>query len=332
MWTIDATDFALLRGGGGQPFTAFVDSLIRSHALVNGISDASISTTLRVNVRDGGVDTQVSEAMPSDTTGYFLVPSCWQYKAVDASEISDADLSREVKKHFAKELITKGYGYRLAVCGEVSPVKKQEWRALLTDLCRATNPQSPEALVVSASDLAAWAIRYPAILPAHFRSESPSVSCFDSWARSVTAVTPQFVAVGARKATTQRIDVHIDLTIQPIQPTLSIQGLAGVGKTRLVYEVIAQKGASRHLVLYASDGARAEEVATSLANDQRTSCILVADECNVSSRLRIASILKGHKQRVRVICIDNSGERPIFGEEELRLDELHLQMLKKFSR
>jgi hypothetical protein len=59
-----------------------------------------------------------------------------------------------------------------------------------------------------------------------------------------------------------------------------------------------------------------------LANDRKTRCILVADECPILARVSIGKILKGHTDRVRVICIDNAGERPIGGEAELCLDQL----------
>jgi hypothetical protein len=98
--------------------------------------------------------------------------------------------------------------------------------------------------------------------------------------------------------------------------------MAGVGKTRLVHEVIVRLDGALHLVLYTNDGGDAENVARLLANDRNARCILVADECPVESRVNIGKTLKGHMDRVRAVCIDNSGERPIGGEGELCLEEL----------
>ncbi len=68
MWTVDEKDFLQLRYGGGEPFTAFVDALIRAHGFVYGVGEAQILTSLRTNIADGGVDTEVRLPMPGDPT------------------------------------------------------------------------------------------------------------------------------------------------------------------------------------------------------------------------------------------------------------------------
>src|ERR1700674_2210820 len=112
MWTLDQTDFALLRGGGGELFTHFVDALIQVHGFAHGVGEAEILTSLRANVADGGVDTQVRRAMVNDSTEFLRVPTCWQYKAMSHSDISAHNLIKEIQKPYAAELIAQGYGYR----------------------------------------------------------------------------------------------------------------------------------------------------------------------------------------------------------------------------
>ena len=80
---------------GGLNFTQwgclahFVDQLIRAEATKGGLSQSEIATQLRVNIKDGGVDTQVSQAIPRDSIGWFGAPTCWQFKSVGADEIID---------------------------------------------------------------------------------------------------------------------------------------------------------------------------------------------------------------------------------------------------
>jgi len=100
MWTVDQKDFLLLRDGGGQPFTAFVDALIRVHGFVYGVGEAEILTSLRTNIPDGGVDTQVRQPMPNETTGYLQRPTCWQYKAQRYADMTDAVLLNEIRKPY----------------------------------------------------------------------------------------------------------------------------------------------------------------------------------------------------------------------------------------
>jgi len=316
-------------GTEAEPFTAFVDALIRAHGFVHGIGDAQILTSLRTSIADGGVDTEVRLSMPGDPTGYLERPTCWQYKARRYADISDRDLLSELDKPYARTLIKKGYGYRLAVCDDMPPKKQTEWRDLLSAQIRIMNPDAPGAEVATASQLASWANCYPALLPAHFGFDAGPVLYFDAWSRSTTKITPTFVPVDSWGATVSLIESHIDLTRPAKRPTVPLQGMAGVGKTRLVHEAIVRRTGMQHLVLYTCDGEDAEKVARILANDRKTRCILVADECSIVSRVNIGNILRGDTDRVRVVCIDNSGERPIGGEEELCLRQLAANDVEK---
>ena len=322
MWTINQTDFPLLLGGAGQPFTGFVDALIRAHGFVYGLREADIRTSLRTSIADGGVDTEVRSAMSADPTGFLLTPTCWQYKALAYASITDDHLRKEIQKPYAKQLIEKGYAYRLAICDDMPPQKQTAWEKLLTDQAQEINPQAPPVLVATASLLAAWANRYPSLIPAHFGCDAGPVLHFEAWSRNITKATPTFVPMAAWTGTQCRIENHMDLNKSVAGATLSVQGMAGVGKTRLVHEVVAKLQGSGHLVLYTNDGDDAKDVACALANDGKTRCILIADECTNEARVKIGTTLKGHTDRIRVVCIDNSGDRPLNGEEELNLKEL----------
>jgi hypothetical protein len=168
MWTVNQKDFLLLRDAGGQLFTVFVDALLRAHGFVYGVGEAEILTSLRTNIADGGVDTEIQRAMPGEPTGFLLEPTCWQYKAREYADITDAELLKEIKKRYARELLERGYAYRLAICDDMPAEKQTAWEQLLTDLARQINPQAPVARVATASQLASWANAYPALLSAMF--------------------------------------------------------------------------------------------------------------------------------------------------------------------
>jgi hypothetical protein len=321
MWTVDQKHFLLLRDGGGQPFTALVDALIRTHGFVYGVGEAEILTSLRTSIADGGVDTQVRRGMSNEPTEFLRMPTCWQYKARPYAELTDAALLQEIHKPYAVQLISEGYAYRLAICDDMPASKQTGWEQLLTHAARQINPQAPEARVATASQLASWANSYPARLPAFFSHDPGPVQYFEAWAPNITKTTPTFVYVEEWRRATELIEAHIDLTRSVRTPIITLQGMAGVGKTRLVYEILANLPGGRNLVFYTADGDDAEAVARFLANNKKTRGVLVADECPVLSRAAIMKILKGHAERVRVICIDNSGER-LGSNEELWLDQL----------
>src|SRR5436190_15254173 len=138
MWKLTRKDLARFQGKGGEEFAHFVDSLIRAETARSGLAQSEIATQLRSNIPDGGVDTEVKRLVPNDLSGWFNVPTCWQFKAKEARDIDDRkkvrkrnELQDEIHKPYAKELIGKGYGYRLCILGGLTAQKLNKWEALL---------------------------------------------------------------------------------------------------------------------------------------------------------------------------------------------------------
>ena len=134
MWILNHTDLLQLKGRGGERFAHFMDRLICAEAASGGLPQSEIAAQLRVNIPDRGVDTEVRQAIPNDKTGWFTVPTCWQFKSEEAKSIDDKDKSKnrkkktndlqnEIRKPYVKELIKKGYGYRLCVLDDLTPTK-----------------------------------------------------------------------------------------------------------------------------------------------------------------------------------------------------------------
>ena len=96
MFTINSRDIFKFRTPGGDRFTEFVDALIRAEAYSQGIPMSGIATNLRTNLGDGGVDSEVCQAIPTSQTGWFSVPTCWQYKATQFKGIYDANWYQKI--------------------------------------------------------------------------------------------------------------------------------------------------------------------------------------------------------------------------------------------
>ncbi|MGB3512807.1 MAG: hypothetical protein WBA93_27040 [Microcoleaceae cyanobacterium] len=312
MFTINSYNIFSLRTPGGDRFTEFVDALIRAEAYSQGIPMSGISTNLRTNLGDGGVDSEVRQAIPTSQTGWFSVPTCWQYKATQFKAISDSELLKEVNNYYAKELIQKNYGYRFCICDDLTPTKKSKWEKILNDEVKKLNSLA-EAQVVTASDLAAWASQYPAVIVRFFKPELLSCLTFEDWGERITELTPKFVEIKSWDSVEQRIIEHTNFNLPCHKVILPIQGESGVGKTRLVYESLLTVGAIS-LVVYTKDN-RALKIAYSLVRDTSTKAILIADECLPETQEKLKYILNKIKDRVRVICIDNSGEGISFTEQ-----------------
>ena len=106
------------RKPGGDEFVGFCNKVIRASCWAGGVPHSAVSTSSRTDAKDKGVDTRVEVAIPGDKSGYFGVPTIWQFKAADASNVDKADIEKEVNKPRAKQRIEEGHGYRLCICDQ----------------------------------------------------------------------------------------------------------------------------------------------------------------------------------------------------------------------
>src|SRR6185437_13547404 len=147
-------DIYALRNSTGRPFTDHLDRLIRSSASVVGIVAAAVSDNPRTNVADGGADTEVSApATLPDRWGYFVVPSVWQYKAVEVGSLTDKQIAEEItapSKQYVRDLLVRGYGYRFCICRDGTAERKAEIKAVLAAEIERLNPNAPEPLILFA--------------------------------------------------------------------------------------------------------------------------------------------------------------------------------------
>ncbi len=325
MFRVSARQIRGLQGSGGEPFTAFVDDLLRSHCKLGGLTDAQVHTNLRINLPDGGLDTTVDAGLVSDPTGWLPHPTAWQYKATDFPDVRLAEL---FKGDAVKDHIARGYAFRLAVADSIPPDKRLEWDAALTQKAREILLASPEARVVSADDIAAWASRLPGLVMRHFLPGVDQVArSLEAWRASAIASTPQYVGVDAWKPVMANLAQHANLSRAANAAVLPVQGDAGVGKTRMVCEVVSELAEARSLVVYCVGETDALRIASELANDADALAILIADECPVEGRFKLEAILAGHRGRIRVIAIDVTTERRAGVQPELVVAKMSRETL-----
>lgn len=321
MWTINSFNIFTLRTPGGDRFTEFVDALIRAEAYIHGVHTSEISTTLRTNIGDKGVDAEVRQPAANSLTGWMSVPTCWQYKATEYRNISNTNLREEVNKEYVKELIQKNYGYRLCICDDLTPVKKSEWEKILDGEIAKINPNAPKSKVITASDLAIWANQYPAIVVRFFQPALINSLSFIDWGEEIKFLTDKYVEVNIWTSIKQRLTEHLNFDISCQNVIFSLQGEAGVGKTRFVYETVSNIEGATNLVLYAIDE-KAVEIVYPFLRDQSAKLILVVDECLLETKQELKNRLRTAKNRIRVICIDNSGERIDQFTEQIWLERI----------
>lgn len=326
MLTTTAERVIRLQGAGGLPFTVFVDRLLRTFGAVYGIPESEIVTTVRVNIADGGVDTELHVGAAGDTTGLLGGPTVWQYKGTGYAAVDWADL---LKGWYVKDRIRAGDAFRLAVADDMPAPTLATREADLWAEALKLNASSPAPKIVTASRLAELANRFPALVLATFHADARrDFLHLSAWGASAQDPTPRYVHVPDWTDIQRDLAAHVDLAIAQPTAVRTVQGEAGVGKTRLVFETVRHVPGAEGLVVY-TQADRALDVVRSVLNDDEARLILIADECDVRVRHQLGQLLNGHRTRVRVVAIDNTLVRADSPDPELSLGKMSGKTLEE---
>lgn len=326
VWHIDGNDVIGLQGKS-HDFVRIVNGLLARQA-EGAVPGAAVHLNVKDTEPDGGVDAAVDQGIPGDPTGFLGIPTCWQYKAQPKGNIKPGDgggqeaaLREEIRKPYAQALIKNGYAYRFCIADDMADEKRKRWEEWLTDEAVRINAAAPPAMVVTASDLARWVNRHPALVAGEFRPFLRGFVCLADWHRDFRSVTREFVPALAWTAMADDVRRHVDFTRPTAIPTLTVQGEAGVGKSRSICEALLGDPARDALVAVTSDEKDALAFARVVAQDHQTRAILVADECSINFRVDIARVAEPCADRLRLVLIDNSLQRE--GQAgEIRLNRL----------
>jgi hypothetical protein len=320
-----------LRDSTGRALTELMDRLIRHSVSVSRTAQDCVSTNLRINYQDGGVDTQVSSALSVDRRGYFGAKSAWQYKAHAEKSLTKAKLQAEItdeSKAYLRQLLKDGYAYRICIADNAPSKRKAKLEEWLDEAIQGIAPGAPASKVLFADDIVAWVNSFPGIAAEMTGADVSGFLFFDSWARSARRRTENFVPTPESESIRATVQNHIRWTTQPRTARLTISGDAGVGKTRTVLEAIAAMPEVSSLVIYVDDEDKALEQARAAANaDEDLYLVIVADECFDATASQLESLLQGVETRVRLITIDNAFER--VDHTDLRLKKVDTQTLEK---
>jgi len=299
----------LFRQPGGMEFVRFCNEVIRATCWARGVAQSEVSTTLRTDIRDGGVDSRIGRGIAGEEFGYFETPSVWQFKAADESKVTQASLRREVRKPFARQCIETGDAYRICICAHLTVPKKESLEKVLRAEVKKINSAAPAPKVLGLGDIVVVANSYAALVMRYGIARGGTYMLFDVWAQAITNVTGVFVPNASFDGTKSMISNHVDFAAPVQDAVIPLRGQSGVGKTRTVYESLRGHAGANTLVLYSSDEEELEGLVTMLANDESQYAVIVADECSLSTRVTLSRRLSGCKHRIRCISIDNSTER-----------------------
>ncbi len=326
-WEVSARDVIVtMQGGDGSAFTDLVDRLIRSECFSNGIAETSLYTNMRTNLPDGGIDTLLEDSIQSSVTGYFNTPTIWQYKATSFTNVNVKD---EVENNCVIERIMAGYGYILCVCDDNPALKVKDIESDIDRLLTSYYPRAKPSIVLTASRLASWISKFPAIVVSCFKPQLMGFWDMETWHSSITDVTRQYVPVEKWEHIENALLSHIDWKQIPPSSVFELLGDAGAGKTRLVYEVLNRSIQQSSVAIYSDNEEQVEKLAAHISGKKDLNALIIADECSLKYRLRIKRKADHARERIRIIAIDNFEYKESFNAKPPWLDRADLETVLK---
>jgi hypothetical protein len=331
IWKISVEDVERLKGFDRE-FAELMNDLLYQEARGGGLSDTDLRLNMNVLAPDGGVDAAVDKAIPGPggASGYFGVPTCWQYKATSTGNIKPpkgetggqpAGIAHEMNKPEVRNLISRGYGYRFCITDELTPPRIAEWEGWMDDEAKKIKSDAAPSRVLTASRLKDWINRYAGLIRS-IRTDLGPFRDFKTWGHEIQHLTNHYHPVPAWADKLQTIREFADFSRQPSRAVLPIRGEAGVGKTRCVYEALLLNQGIKSVVVYTTNESDAEDLANQLTANPELTALIVADECSQLTAVKLDRNLRAHSKRLRVISIDNQQQSEQTSLGELRLDRL----------
>lgn len=284
---------------------ALVNRLISNRGSRLGIDPVHIRTTSKLTEKDEGIDALTNLGGVSDP---HLISglTVWQYKA---SWPGEKNLEKELNKSGVQAAFKDGANYVLVVGKSMAVGGKYGQVARQKILSKAAKDAgcSGNVRLVTTDVISAWLSEDPAAL----FEVRPQVHGFVT-VRWVLQRDPRH-AIGfepddQRREIIKAIRVWLD-DRDPQRTLLRIQGVAGVGKTRLALEVVRSAGLE-DTVLYNPEVPINLDIFDWIASNQQAQTVLIIDECEVSVvQNRLESRVRYCDGRLRLITIGPGGNK-----------------------
>ncbi|KQW05600.1 hypothetical protein ASC66_11505 [Leifsonia sp. Root4] len=270
-----SVDAAKINALGGTYFGAFINRLLTMEIARAGMAGSTLEITYIQNLGDGGVDAGLRRAQA--TRWIPEGDSAWQLKAGD---LTPADCKAELRgAGEALAILRAGGKYRLVLGASRTAKMIAARRKALRDEAVALSIHVDDDTfeVFTADTLATWAEDHPALaVDPILGGIGTSSMTFEDWTQAVPSTRTIWATSDERD---KIIGVLRDAITTGTQRDLRVEGVSGVGKTRLVLEALRGQ-LYESLVVYvpAADQFHAP-LLKHLASDGRTA-IVVIDECD----------------------------------------------------
>ncbi len=152
---------------------------------------------------------------------------------------------------------------------------------------------------------------------------------FDNWSHFQNISFPKiFVRDNLRMRIIQALLDYIK-SDENITKFIRITGLPGIGKRRLIYEILTQLSNKNYIYYVKSETLKRSNLITKIVSNQELELILVIDECKRSDYLEYYEILANQGSRLILITISEDPEVESIDVYKYRLKPLSIDAIKK---
>lgn len=281
-------------------FVEMMNRLLWAEGARAKIPNLNIETSLRLHDKDRGIDARVTSAADVKCqipTGLTV----WQFKK---GKPDKRTILAEVKKPGVQEALKAGATYCLVLSADLNPAMRDTRKAWIGAAFEQMGTDAPY-LLMTGSQVAAWAGEHPVFL-LHLGRPVAGLWRLDQWRDTQVAHQVEFQFDDARHDLLSTLRERMNADSGPFHS--HVNGLSGVGKTRLALEVFEDRA---DLVLYAQEPMQGSEIFQWMAYNPKCYATLVVDECDYATAKKLAEAAAMSEGRLRLLTV---GQAKLPGE------------------
>jgi hypothetical protein len=257
-------------------FTEFINKLLIKECASAGMLGHELRIDNLDEAQDRGVDAQLINA--EETAWIPSGQSAWQFKRSDLGPKACKD--ELAGALFAHELIQQGASYRLVLGKRLKPYLKERRRSALIEQALLDQlidiGQEARIQVYDANDLARWASKYPSLAICHLLGGlQANLLDYDRWSESIQHQY-SWVPTEGRDQVIAELQ---DIIKASDRLDVRVVGNSGIGKTRLVMEMLRDDLLKPLVVYVGSDDQFTINLLYQLTVEERVA-IIVVDNCS----------------------------------------------------
>jgi hypothetical protein len=288
-----------------ESFRNVMNTLLKVEASLHGVPLSDLNLTSKEFVSDAGIDARIK--WPKEVKHDVLPAgeSVIQYKT---GKLTKKTFREELQKSGVRDALDAGYFYLTMSALDNNDKQATFAQKSLKAACEEQGIDPDKCRIFFAEQIATWVCRHPSvIIMPEFGKGLPAFITVAQWRKLRDLANPWKPDQPRQEIIDQ---VQTLLKKETIDPTIRIEGWAGVGKTRLALEAIDQAGISERAIYTTNaDSSKVEELLARIQGDPRSSAIIVVDECTRDRQEVLASYARLAAGRLRLLCV-GPGETP----------------------